>query len=140
MTFDQLFITKKINEIEGYIKELKEFLESSDKDILENSGKMHIAERILQLIVDAMIDINQHTIKELDLKAVEDFQSTFYILAENNILPKEFATKVAPVVGVRNRIVHGYETLDKKLFIKNLRKNHSDFSKYTKLIKKYLDR
>ncbi|NQS99985.1 MAG: DUF86 domain-containing protein, partial [Candidatus Omnitrophica bacterium] len=56
------------------------------------------------------------------------------------ILPEDFATKIAPVVAVRNRIVHGYETLDKKLFIKNLRKNHSDFSKYTKLIEKYLDR
>jgi len=140
MTFNQLFVSKKIKEIEGYIEETKEFLEFSDEEILKDSGKMHIAERLVQLVVDAIIDINQDIIKELDLKPMEDFQSTFYTLAENNILPKDFAEKIAPVVAVRNRIVHGYESLDKELFIRNLRKNYFDFGKYIKLIEEYLEK
>ena len=81
-----------------------------------------------------MIDINQHFIKELDLKTPEDFQSTFYILGENKILPLEFAQKIASVVGMRNRIVHRYEELDKNLFIEKFRKNISDFKTYMKII------
>ncbi len=140
MTFDGLFIKKKINEIEKYIKEIKDFLQFSDKEIFADSGKMHIAERLLQLVVDAILDINQHIIRELNLEIIEDFQGTFHILAKNNILPENFAEKIAPVVAVRNRIVHGYESLDKKLLITNLRKNYSDFENYVRFVEEYLEK
>jgi len=138
MTFNELFINKKIDNIRGYIEEIEDFLEFSDGDILKDSGKMHIAERLLQLVVDAILDINQHIINERNLEPAEDFQSTFHILAQGGVLPKDFASKVSPVVAVRNRIVHGYESLDKELFIKNLRKNYSDFVQYVEIIKTYL--
>lgn len=140
MTFEKLFVLEKLEQINGYLAEAKEFFRFSDEDILKDSEKMHIAERLLQLIVDAMIDINQHFIKELDLKSSEDFQGTFYILAENNVLPPEFAEKIAPVVAVRNRIVHRYEELDKELFIKTFRKNQDDFRKFVDLIKDRLNK
>jgi uncharacterized protein YutE (UPF0331/DUF86 family) len=140
MVFEKAFIFQKLEEISGYLEELKDLLKFSDKRIINNSGKLHIAERLLQLIVDTMIDINQHFIRELKLKISEDFQGTFYILGDNNILPKSFAQKIASVVGLRNRIVHRYDTLDKPLFIKTLRENYSDFEKYMRLISKYLKR
>lgn len=138
MTFQKIFVFKKMEEIDGYLKELEESLKFSDKEILADSGRLHIAERLLQLIVDAMIDINQHFIRELNLTLSEDFQSTFYTLGENNILPLNFTQKIAPVVGLRNRIVHRYEELDKTLFITSLRKNYADFKLYLKYINDYL--
>lgn len=138
MTFQKAFVFQKLEEIFGYLDETKDFLKFSDEEILADSGKLHIAERLLQLIVDIMIDINQHFIKELNLKIPEDFQGTFYILGENKILPMKFAQKIAPVVGLRNRIVHRYDTLDKPLFVSTFRKNYSDFETYLKLISDYL--
>lgn len=140
MTFQKAFIYQKLEEISGYLKEMKDFFKSSDKEILIDSGKLHIAERLLQLIVDTMIDINQHFIRELNLKISEDFQGTFYILGKEKILPKEFSQKIAPVVGLRNRIVHRYDTLDTKLFIKTFRKNYTDFEKYIQSINNYLEK
>lgn len=140
MTFEKLFVLEKLEQIDGYLTEVKDFFRFSDEDILKDSEKMHIAERLLQLIVDAMVDVNQHFIKELDLKSSEDFQGTFYILAENGVLLPEFAEKIAPVVAVRNRIVHRYEELDKTLFIKNFRKNQEDFRKFIDLIKERLNK
>lgn len=138
MTFEKAFVLKKMEEIVGYLKETEDLFKFSDKEILSDSGKMHIAERLLQLIVDEMIDINQHFIKELNLKVSEDFQGTFYILGENKILPIDFAQKIAPVVGLRNRVVHRYETLDIRLFISIFRKNLDDFKAYIKIINDYL--
>lgn len=139
MSFEKLFVLKKLNQLQDYIDELKDLLDkNSNKAILSNSGKMHIAARLLQLISDIMVDINQHFIKELNLKMVEDFQSTFYTLGDNNILQKKFAIKIAPVVGIRNRLVHRYEELDKKIFVEKLRDNYKDFYKYIKLINKYI--
>lgn len=134
MTFERAFIAKKLSELDGYIGELTTFLEENDDLLLKDSGKIHIAERLLQLIIDTMIDINQHYIRELNFSPSEDFQSTFLTLAEHGMLPKEFARSLAPVVGLRNRIVHRYDTLDKPLFLSLLRKNLQDFSHYARAI------
>lgn len=138
MTFSKSFILKKLTEIETYRAELEDFLRYPDVEILSDSGKMHIAERLLQLIVDLMLDVNQHIIKEMSLEPAEDFRNTFYILARGKVFPTDFAEKIAPVVGLRNWVVHGYETLDKGLFIKTLRENCEDFNTYVALIQEYL--
>lgn len=138
MTFEEKFVISKLNKLKGYISELRDLVKLKDKEILEDPYKFHTAERLLQLIVDTMLDINQHFIRELNLKIGEDFQSTFYTLGENNILPNKFAQELAPVVGLRNLIVHRYEELNQDLFITNLKKNFSDFKNYIEFIKKYL--
>ena len=139
MTFSAEFIYKKLETMKGYMEELRQLLDStSDKDFFSDSGKLRIAERLVQLIVDGMIDVNQHIIHELNLKISEDLQGTFLILGENNVLPKDFAQKIAPVTGVRNILVHQYEKLDKEMFIRNLRKHFSDFEKYQQYIVEYL--
>lgn len=138
MTFPEVFVLEKLAEMSKYQQELRDFLEFSDREIINDSGKIHIAERLLQLIVDAMLDVNQHFIKELNLDVADNFQSTFYILGQSGVLNNEFAQKIAPVVGLRNRVVHGYETLDKALFLSELRKDHQDFSKYIETVQHYL--
>jgi len=139
MTFEKTFVKQKLNRVLDYLAEIEDIFKFSDQEIKKDFTKLHTAERLLQLIVDEMTDINQHFIKELDLKTPEDFQSTFYILGENKILPLEFAQKIAPVVGMRNRIVHRYEELNKDLFIKKFRKNISDFKMYLKIINDFIE-
>lgn len=139
MTFEKTFVKQKLDQSFGYLAEIEDLFKFPDKEIKKDSMKLHTAERLLQLIVDEIIDINQHFIKELDLKIPEDFQSTFYILGENKILPQKFAQKMAPVVGMRNRIVHRYEELDKNLFIEKFRKNISDFKIYIKTINDFIE-
>lgn len=89
------------------------------------------------MIVDLILDINTHFIKELNLEIADDFQGTFYILGKHDILDNDFAQKIAPVFGIRNRIVHGYEKLDKEQFVRELRQNYKDFDRYIELIKNY---
>lgn len=130
MTFEQAFVVTKITELKGYLQELRDLLKASNQEILADSGKVHIAERLLQLIVDTMIDVNQQYIKERHLPVTEDYQSTFRILGSSSILPVDFAEKLAPVVGLRNIVIHRYDQLDKERFIQLLRKNISDFDHY----------
>lgn len=44
--------------------------------------RFRVAERLVQLIVDTMININLHVIRELNIKPGDDFQSTFLTLGE----------------------------------------------------------
>lgn len=134
MVFEQAFVTKKIGDLSGYIEELQALLKLSNEDILRDAGKQHIAERLFQLIVDTIIDVNQHYIREKNLPPSEDYQSTFRTLGEHGILPKEFAEKLAPVVGLRNMVVHRYEHLDTQTFVELLRKSVGDFAQYKTMI------
>lgn len=139
MPFDKLFVQKKLDMIGEYTKELDEILELDDNEIFADHAKLHAIERLVQLIVDLMLDINQHFIRELQLKIPDELRGTFIILGENNILPRDFAEKLAPLTGVRNILVHQYEKINKNLFMQNLRKNFSDFKKYQKHIFAYLE-
>lgn len=127
---DQDLVKEKIRNIQEYLSEIKPILALSVKDIIGNIEKLRTLERNFQLIVDEAIDINIHFIKEMNLKSPDDFQGTFGILGENKIIPFDFAYKIAPVAGLRNRLVHRYEELDKKLFIETFKKEFSDFEHY----------
>lgn len=138
MTLSTNFIVNKLETLMGYEKEMSVLLLSPDGELLDPSKKLHVVERVFQLMVDVMIDINQHLIKELNLELPDDLLGTFIMIGNGEILPKEFALKIAPVTGVRNLLVHGYEKLDKPLFINNLRKNFGDFKEYREHILKYI--
>jgi len=140
MVFSEILVDEKIKRVKGYLDEIKNLFRFSAKEILADSEKLHIAERLFQLIVDEMIDINQHFIKELNFDLSNDIEGTFHILGENNILPKDFALKIAPVVGLRNRLVHRYEELIPKIFIKTFQKECADFEEYIKFIINYLEK
>ena len=136
---DTELMKTKIRNIQQYLDEIRHILSLNAKDIIDNIEKLKTLERNFQLIVDEALDINIHFIKNLDLKSPDDFQSTFKILGENSILPNDFAQKIAPVVAVRNRLVHRYEVLDKQLFVENFQKHYTDFEKYMKSVDDYLE-
>lgn len=131
-------VKEKIELIKEYFQEMEDIIKLSDKEILKDVLKHRALERNFQLIVDEIIDINLHFIRELDLKSPDDFQNTFMTLAENSIFPQEFAEKIAPVVGLRNIIVHRYEKLDRKTFVRQVKKEYKDFVEYLNVINQYL--
>jgi len=140
MVFSKILIDEKRKRIDSYLDEIKTLLDFSVKEILNDFTKLRTLERNFQLIVDEMIDINQHFIKELGLDVSDDLEGTFHILGENKILPEDFVLKIAPVVGLRNRLVHRYEDLDPKIFIESFQKDYSDFEQYLKFISDYSEK
>jgi len=134
------FIKQKLDKIKDYYKELEEVLNLEDKEILKKIFYLRAIERVFQLIVDEMIDINLHLIRNLELSSPQDFQSSFEIIAKKEIIPPEFALKIAPVVGLRNRLVHRYEEIDKKFFLEQIRREKEDFVKYIQYIEAFLEK
>lgn len=127
---NKTLITKKLNRMESYLKDLETVVLSRDpREVKKEPALLHAAERLVQLLVDTMIDINVHILIEKE-KTYDKTQSTFLLLGELGILSEEFAKKISPLVGLRNILVHRYEELDKDLFTRNLFKNANDFKQY----------
>jgi len=131
-------IESKLKDIKVYQKEIEPVLKFSNQEIIKDHLKLRTIERDLQLIVDTMVDINSYIISQKKLQPFEDFQSTFIILGKNKILPMEFALKIAPIVGLRNKVVHKYGKVDIKKLLDNIKKGFSDFNAYIKHINKFL--
>ena len=141
MTLRKQFVEDKMTIANEYLLKARAILGAmTTEEILRSELNLHTMERYLQLIVDAVLDINNHFIKEFNLEPAKDLKGTFQILAANNILKKEFAQKISEVVGLRNLIVHQYEKVDIKKFLEDFRKHSSDFDEYFKSILTYLDK
>lgn len=136
---DKDLIAKKLALIDEYLGELEPLVAQGEEALRADKLKYHTAERLFQLIVDAMIDTNTHIIRELILPAPDDQESTFIALGEGGVLPKDFAKKIAPMVGLRNAVVHRYETVGIKRFVHELVRDFNDFKTYaTAIAEKFL--
>lgn len=134
MSIDKTFLISKIERIKDSLTKIRNKLLFSDDEIIKSDDHLSVLERNFQLIVDYAIDINHHFIKEGGYGIPDDLQSTFTILGDHDILPKEFASRIGKSVGLRNRIVHQYEDVKPKVFVESLRKNIGDFDEYIKHI------
>ena len=124
------FIESKLEYIAEYARQLDIVLDFTDEDIRSDFFKLHTLERLIQLIVDEMVDINTHIIRYSDVKTPDDFQSSFRVLAEISIFPLDFAERIAPTVGLRNRLVHRYEEVKPELLIRIAKNEKDDFKEY----------
>ena len=70
------------------------------------------AERLLQEAIEAALDINAHLIAEHGRAVPDDYYGGFLALADLEVLAEDLARQLAPSAGLRNRLVHEYETID----------------------------
>ncbi|MFA6315669.1 MAG: DUF86 domain-containing protein [Candidatus Paceibacterota bacterium] len=134
MTIEKTFIISKIERLKDNLAKVQSKLQLSDDEIMHSTDHLAALERYFQLMVDCAIDINHHFIKEGGFGVPDDLQSTFAVLGDHGILPKEFAAKIGRSVGLRNRIVHQYEDVKPTIFLESLRKNIEDYTDYIKFI------
>lgn len=132
-------VKNKLNNMQQYLREILSVLDLDITEILTNLEKVRFLERNFQLIVENMLDINLHFIRELELETDGDLKNTFITLGENKILPYEMAQKLAKIINLRNMLVHGYEKIDRERFVKDFQKNKGDFDTYILLINNILE-
>ena len=137
-TLDKEFIERKLDAITLYDERAEQILQSSESEILADFLKLHSLERLIQLIVDEMVDINTHIIRHGNFETPDDFQSSFRVLADADVFPHKFADQIAPTVGLRNRLVHRYDSVNPDVLIRMSKKEADDFRAYVKYIRAVL--
>ena len=136
----QNIVQSQLSELSGYLKELEDVLQCPVVDIVKNNLKLHAVERLFQITVDTALHLNSHIISESGFNTPEDYHSTFIILGEQNIIPLDFARKIAPSVGLRNMVVHKYGEIDLKQMIEYIKNGISDYVDYVGHITLYLEK
>jgi uncharacterized protein YutE (UPF0331/DUF86 family) len=127
-------IVNKLIKMEKYISELEKFKPNTFKEYKNDQLKRYAIERLIQLIIDLALDINNMLIKRSDRYPAQDYYSSFLELIDLEILSEEFAKDIAPSTGIRNRLVHEYEEVDDKVVYQNLDKLIKYYLSYIKHI------
>ena len=130
-------VINKMADTQKYLEELMPILQHDSREIIDDNLKLRSVERLFQLIVDTTIDINMYIITESDISVPDDYQSTFMVMGEHNIVPMDFAQAIAPSVGLRNLIVHKYGKVDIKRMIDDVKNNIGQYKDYLKHISEF---
>ena len=132
-------INSRIERIEKELLYLENFRDLTFNEVAKDFKTRHIVERIIEIIVNAAIDINQHIIVESEKGDLPfDFKESFLTLADLNIYSQDFAKKISNSVGLRNILVHEYQKLDEKKFYDSIKDCYEDYTKYCRYILDYL--
>lgn len=97
-------------------------------------------ERLLQEAVEACIDINTHVARASRQGPPEDNHAGFELLARLGVLPRALADEVKPAAGLRNIIVHEYETLDDAVVLESAADAARLLPRYVAAVEQYLSR
>jgi len=105
--------------------ELKSFL-----DYEKSMDKKDIAERGIQVSIEASLDIGKIIISRKGLPEPKDNKGIFIVLAEAGFISDESLNFLVPMAGTRNILVHGYDKVDEVLIYGILKNHLDDFDRF----------
>jgi len=109
---DAAIIRRKLAHIAASLDGLRPISRMSVEEYRARFYERKAAERLLQEAIEAALDINAHLIAELGGDIPEDYYGGFLKMSELGLFPPELARSLAPSAGLRNRLVHEYETIE----------------------------
>lgn len=131
-------IRRKLVHLTEFTKELKPLADYSYEQYVGNYFIKRTGERLIQLIIENMVDINSIIISQKNLPPPKDYYSSFELLGSTPVLPPDFAGKLAPCTGMRNRLVHEYDQIDDQIVFDSITKLLSMVDQYISYIHVFL--
>ena len=132
-------INERLTEMRENIILLEE-LKSTPFDKFRNDPKnFKSAERCLQISIQCILDICHHIIVDNNWPRPCDNKHALETIAAQKIIPRNFAKRIEPMVGLRNILVHEYIKVDPEQIYRHLQ-NLKDFRTFQKHILTYLQK
>lgn len=119
----------KLDELEGYVAELRAVAPNSFEEFL-HPEKKRACERLLQISVEAMIDICHLLVAGLRLGVPAEEADLFDSLARKGVLSEGLSRTLKDMKGFRNILVHKYAEVDDALVYKAVRSRLGDFEAF----------
>ena len=83
---------------------------------------------LMQVAIQALTDLGSMLCARLGLATPRTSFEVFERLEQDGRLPKGSATRFAPIVGFRNRIVHLYDRIDQRIVFRVLTERRADLA------------
>ena len=130
---DEERILAKLDELEGYLAELRAIAPENFKEY-RRIEKKRSCERLLQLCIECVIDICRILVSGLRLGLPADENDLFEKLNKNGIVSSSVTRLLRQMRGFRNILAHEYASVDDELVFKYGKTRLGDFEKIRKQI------
>ncbi len=131
-------IRKRLNKLDEYLSFLGALQQYNFDDFIANPEHYGSAERFLHLAIEAIMDMGNHIIADLELGTVNCYSDIPSILTEKGYLSQELQEKLIRMIDFRNTLVHAYTDIDLKIVFDVLQNNLNDISEFKKLFAQFL--
>lgn len=139
MKLDEERIFEKIAYIQGQVSAIQSLLhENSKEEIIADQWLIRGLKYSLQTSVEAMIDIAYHISAKHIKAAPADGREAIAILTQNGILADDEQELYSAMIGFRNRVVHGYQTISNERVYEISSTDLSVFSDFIKQLRSFL--
>jgi uncharacterized protein YutE (UPF0331/DUF86 family) len=108
-------IEDKTKVIKGLITELKTIMPKNFKEYINSIKTKRACYNLFETIIEASNDLAILIIKEKRFPLPEGDEKAFDILVRGEIITGDLATRLKKAKGMRNYIVHQYETIDDEI-------------------------
>ena len=105
-------VARKVARARSWLADAAGRLDQPRDAFLANADSRDLATFHLFLAMQDVIDLAVHWVADAGWDPPDDAGGAFDVLANRGIIPLASATDLRAMVGLRNRIAHGYATLD----------------------------
>ena len=136
---DRHVVRARIAKIREYVALLRKIRGMADERHFVSDPLVYgNAERYLQLAIQAVLDVSNHIVADMNLNLPADNKELFELLARRKVLSVRLSRKLAPMAGFRNLLVHEYMEIDRHRVYATLKDDLGDFELFIKAVSKLL--
>lgn len=136
---DPVVVRRHLAALREALANLKRHTGRNAQELRANADLRWAIERGLQLCVQNALDVATHITAASGLDS-PDYTSAIDRLAELGAIPAEFATRLRPIAGFRNVLVHGYLQVDLAVVEQVLKEKLDDLEVFAGHIEAFLHR
>jgi uncharacterized protein YutE (UPF0331/DUF86 family) len=105
-------VRRKITRAVARLDEAETILCQPPEEFLASPKDRDLASFYLFLGIQECIDLAAHWVSDEGWGSPDDAASTFLLLADRRAIDRDLAERLRGAAGLRNRIAHGYDTVD----------------------------
>jgi len=107
------------------------------KQFKDDNKTLKLCEHCLQLAIQSLLDISHYIIANNNLARPNNNREAILTLGNHSIIPVNFAQKIAPMVNLRNLLIHEYLEIDPAKIHAAIQ-SLEDFRDFSRYIIKYI--
>ncbi|MCX7689441.1 DUF86 domain-containing protein [Thermoflexus sp.] len=131
-------LQRRLRKLDEYLEILRRLQRYSFEEFIRDAERYGSAERFLQLAIEALLDMGNHIIADLNLGEVRWYSDIPTILAERAGLDPDLKEKWIRMIGFRNVLVHEYLDLDRRIVYEVLQSGLEDFERLRRFFASFL--
>lgn len=133
-------VLNKVSELDDYLNELAQIAPSSFEDYVRSIEKRRACERLLQISVEAVIDICALLLQGLRLGLPAEEDDIFEKLMRAGVISDEMVKTLRRMKGLRNILVHEYGRVDDRIVFDVIANRLGDFEAFKREVLKALQK